>query len=358
MYCFNQLSPIRPYHLDKGLDDFQHSTGVLTEVIAQELLAYYRGEKVTMSYVNHARRRLCHKSTVSLPEEEYKTTVKCTDGDVELKVSMATLARNFDLLSDLYEHDPSMTEFSLPFTTEEVTRVLPCKPVLTYYMYFASPPLACLQFLRPKRTETYLQYQGWEEGDESIFRMIGSGLEEETRMYLSRFASVFPDKDLYPIVDWAVRNGNTHVLRLLLEEKAPSVLWWCLSRVANDDLNLSTELVSITSFEDKVPVVMPRELDAEDIWSSSVAAELADNYCNALRLVDDANDVRRLLLMLGLQHPKLGNQDLPMPSPFGLKWELHPSEEVRAKALRRLVEVDPTFTKEMRKEVLADWRVM
>lgn len=349
MYSFNTYSRIRPYHVDKTLDKFIQGPTVC-DLVAQELLAYYRGEPITTSLVEVGRLSICHYGHESIPprDDQHKITFKCSDGDLVKIVNIHTLCRQFDLIADLYELNNDVREFTLPFRREELSRAI----VTTEGELEGSrePPIECLKFLRPRRTEYYLQYEMWNGGDEKFWRMVGSGLEEETRMHLSRFARIFPDKELYPIVDWVVRLEKSELLHRLLENKAPSVLLWCLCHLDDrDSRQRAIDLVKKGSFNDLVPVIRPSELcstalDNED--SNVIIQRLCSIYEEATKTVDDPTIYRLLLLANGLRHERIGNDKMEYIGPFGVEFDTYINYTYALHAVMRLRVLDPSVTED------------
>lgn len=362
MYHFNQESFTRPYSVDlsnhKTLPSGTIVVGMLADCVAQEVLAYLRGEDTTEWILDCASRligvgRSTSRSTIDPIVIEYE------DGsDYSTGVNIATACRHYELFSDLHELDPSARRFKMPFSPAEMRSAMLFGGVSVNCNAPAFPlPLACLRFLRPKRMETYLQYI-WRKEDmsEGLFREIGSGLEKETRMHLGRFSSTFPDYDLYPIIDWATRTRSNAVLSFLLKEKAPSVLLCCF--VMNGSQQEACDLIKEVSFTDKALVIVPSEFKSE--WEKGLGDGSRDQgseggvlQAAAWQALDTTNDpilYRKLLALFNITSSRIGNLGTPVSSPFGLTCKR--SYKGAKYALEGLHSIDATFTETLMAETL------
>lgn len=259
---------VRYYTVDKSVDKFINTNINVSDRMIQELLAYYRGEPVTSWIVNTARKCYCGRKS-PLPKLIFglgTITFECSDTTLKTDYDVSTVCRHYEYLSDLYEFDPTIRVFTLPFSSETVERAVTIRDDSdARHMYdMTDELLACIKFLRPKMTETYLYYN-WHSMDEEFARHIGRDLTRETKLSLGQFASVLPDEELYPIITWAAQLGQRDVLFSLLEEKAPSVLFWCLlnGESYREDTYVRDimYMVETYSFDDKVVVLEPHSMD-------------------------------------------------------------------------------------------------
>ena len=367
MYTFNQQGFTRPHSVDRRVDRFIKTDYSVSDAAVLELVAYYRGEPVTEWLVELGRGCYCERCPPPLPFRSLgNVSFKCTDSKWDSKIDIGTLCRHYELISDLYDFDPTVREVSLPFTRETVENVMSFEVACLLYQA-EGELLECLMFLRPKRTETYLQFK-WPTMSEDFARFIGRGLEKETRMHLSKFARVFPDEELYPILQWAVTLGQRGVLYSLLKVKAPSVLLWCL---ANGESSGRREqyaydivtLIRECDFTDQVQVMRPWRMcwdlgDGEPEESIEkikydVPKRLRKACWLALRESTDSSDYRRLLAAFRIRSRSLENEEVVVHIPFDMPISsYHRSRQVVSTLLERLRAIDATFTIEMEGRVM------
>lgn len=343
----------RPYYLPEGQAEPSQKSALLSDGLAMELLAYYRGEPVTAHLVKSALLILVADNDYTVPQEvEDKIqqqsigtmTIESNDGLVAVEVDVGTYCRHFELIADLYEFDKAIRTVKLPFPHDEVTATL-------RWMWSSvgstHPPtsFACMHFLRPKNASFYL-YQKWpkQSKDETIAlaRRVGSQLDNETRMANGQLSHLVPDWDLYPVASWAYNSGQLALLLTLLRDY-PSALIYYATQVENSRI-LFLSVMGYNS-ADKVQVAPPANWDW-GLQNKVVRGALAHARNAQLR--------RQFIGRLGVRHALLDNDtEVPIKT-FG-KDPSPCTKPVLTYLLQSLQLLDSNFTEEASLQVMLDF---
>lgn len=291
----------------------------ITQFALGELLAFYRGEEVTPSAINAARRRFTiNPATIS---EEIKSIIfNCSDGLVDTKLGAATWRRFSQYIDDYLQEYPDQVEIAIPYPSEVVKIILNQK----VGVHEISKVIGCLAHLNPKCGLAYLDYDLKNmtmKECELIFNSLSANERRIVRAYRDRTSSPFSslpvflpgnENDIVSMVPHVWSRGNKQLVTQLLTSYPSFLTVWMMKSKQDGLLN-----TLLTSTYDDVSVdhdgrVVNEVADSEGLTATVVESVLGLTRFN-LNLTKA--QVRILLGRIGITSSIIGNEGCG-PGPY------------------------------------------
>lgn len=311
----------RPYRIPVGTgpvkipDSSLFNDAYIREGAITEYIAYRQGLPVTKSLVEWYINDMELEEEIEDVKSLGSIAFICKDSIYACGFDISTLTRHFGLLADMLTEN-MLTEKNkegdivvpLPFTWQEMDNALTGITWVPSYDIEEgelSSCYRCLQFLRPRDTAYYMRYT-WRMGEKGMLslegeltptetvqflREVSMGLDEETKMYYSKYSRRASCSVLGPIVSYLMReerrdSGTYKFLALLLAERPSLYLYLlCLSKYNNEDLLEAINTMNLTDYAEG--------LSDNDWW------KVQRRLYNLLDSVDNWPAYHRILVILG-----------------------------------------------------------
>ena len=299
-----------PYFVEEEWDAFNHSTIKLPEYWCIELIAYYRGEEVTRGVVTSARDFIVFKGTpLPLPIRTREGVLKfvCTDEEVTSSLSVASLARHFELISDILELDPNLSVVELPYSSRAISVVL--NTISTNYNSTEGVEAECIElakFLRPIRFSFFARLP-WKSSNDLSFLTdyVAKGMSIDEKLLSAHWAKVIPDEGIWPLMQYLLDTWQYDAIERLLG-KRPTALFVTImtenifAQFSERRTALFLDLLKREKYEDQYEV----QVDSDRLNRIRIALVVTLEELSSEQAVP-------LLTILGVRYAALGNLETP-----------------------------------------------
>ena len=325
----------RPYYVDSGWDDFAPKTLPITQYQCEELLAYYRGEEVTPMIVERIRLSVCNRDApLPLPIRSIGRALsfECSDGLLETWVDLSTFKRHFELVSDLYDLDPSLSLIQVPFGKSVVSDLIYLVSSGSYHRLSYSLRdclLPLMKYMRPFRASAFLDTLMWSETREVDFltEFVAPNMTWEDKLKGARWSTIVPDDSVWPLIEHLHSRNLLSVIETLLSDRPLALLIYHLltSRINMDTLSL----IQRSSYEDEREV----NLDLGPINTRVMVETIASALKESRRFIT-LTDAQACLSLLGIHHERIGNAYLSLHCPLGDYLEQAVDEDLKESIIK------------------------